>query len=117
MKIKTPANLTDLTAVHFVMTGNGRYLFIEGSLPRQQRDKADLVSEILPAGHEFCMEFALNMFGVDMGSVDIIIKVSSLRPNLTHLNLMECPALINLNTNSSFIFVQLSFLLYIEDLT
>ena len=67
------------------MTGNGRYLFIEGSY-QQQGDKADLVSEVLPSGHEFCMEFALNMFGDDMGSVDVIIKVSNLRPNLTHLN-------------------------------
>ena len=49
-------------------------MYIEASSQRQG-DKADLISEVLPAGREFCMQFALNMLGTDMGSVDIIIMV------------------------------------------
>ena len=41
-------------------------MYIEASSQRQG-DKADLISEVLPAGREFCMQFALNMLGTDMG--------------------------------------------------
>ena len=53
---------------------NGYYLYMEATNQRPG-DKADLVSKLLPAGHQYCLQFALNMHGSTMGSLDIMIKV------------------------------------------
>ena len=59
------------------MTGNGYYMYIETSNGNTGY-KADLVSKLLPPNapaHPYCFGLALNMYGNQMGSINIYIKV------------------------------------------
>ena len=55
---------------------NGYYLYVDAS-KQHSGDKADLVSKLLTPGDQHCLQFALYMHGVTMGSLDIIIKVGA----------------------------------------
>ena len=50
-------------------------MYIEVSSDRQPGDRADLVSTLLAPGYTYCMEIALNMFGNQMGHINVNIKV------------------------------------------
>ena len=58
--------------------GNGHYIYIEASSPRRQGDKADLISQVLSAGKQYCMRLAISMYGTDIGSIDILLEVCSI---------------------------------------
>ena len=58
--------------------GSGYYLYFEAS-SGSTGYKADLVSKLLSPKHVLCMELWYNMYGLNMGSIDVYIKV-----NFTH---------------------------------
>ncbi|XP_052272348.1 MAM and LDL-receptor class A domain-containing protein 1-like isoform X2 [Dreissena polymorpha] len=68
----TSSSNTGPNGDHTDPAGNGFYLFTEGSSPQTQGQVADLVSAVLPAGEEFCMHIAINMYGATMGRIEIL---------------------------------------------
>lgn len=56
---------------HTLNSAYGTYLYIEGSSPRQQGDKAWLVSTTFGNGTSKCLSFWYNMNGVGMGSLHV----------------------------------------------
>lgn len=63
------------TQLNLIADGSGYYLYLE-STNYANGARADLISPLLEPGIGYCLEFAVNMFGMDMGYVDVRIKVS-----------------------------------------
>jgi len=66
LKIKT---------IFFVVLDSDTFVYIEGSSPQQTGNNASLISGILPAQKDYCLSFFYNMYGVDMGTIQIDIEV------------------------------------------
>ena len=49
-------------------------MYIEAS-NNNPGDRADLVSNLLAPGQTYCMEIALNMYGNQMGQINVYVKV------------------------------------------
>ena len=63
--------------LYFHPIGSGYYMYIETSNGNTGY-KADLVSKLIPPNppaHPYCFGLALNMYGSEMGSINIYIKV------------------------------------------
>jgi len=68
----TPSSGTGPSADH--TSGNGYYMYIETSSPRQQGDKAVLNSPQLQFSGSMCLKFYYHMYGSDIGTLNVIIN-------------------------------------------
>ncbi|XP_052789041.1 MAM domain-containing glycosylphosphatidylinositol anchor protein 1-like [Mya arenaria] len=69
---------------HTDAQGQGYYLYTESSSPRHPSDTADLISPELPANTAVCLKMFTNMYGMTVGSIDVLARGSS-EPNSNQL--------------------------------
>ncbi|XP_078348020.1 uncharacterized protein LOC144633100 [Oculina patagonica] len=67
----TPSTNSGPSADH---TGNGYYMYIETSSPRQPGDSARLSSPKMQFGGEMCLTFYYHMYGASMGTLNVYIN-------------------------------------------
>lgn len=53
---------------------SGSYIYTEASAPRRPSDKAELESITLLKGTQHCLTFYYNMYGAEMGQLNILRK-------------------------------------------
>ncbi|XP_052271751.1 hemicentin-1-like [Dreissena polymorpha] len=58
---------------HTTHGGAGKYIYIEASDPRTRGNNAAIVSHPLPANQPTCLSFFYNMFGADIGNLNVTI--------------------------------------------
>eukprot|EP00794_Sanderia_malayensis_P017044 gene17044-18759_t len=75
-KGSTPSGTTGPAADHTKRNGDGTYMYIEASGPRQPGDNARLVSERFPAtgSTNRCLRFWYHMKGNAIGTLNVLIK-------------------------------------------
>ncbi|XP_046559779.1 MAM and LDL-receptor class A domain-containing protein 1-like [Haliotis rubra] len=72
----TSSSSTGPSSDHTLGIGQGRYLYIEPSVPRLAGDKAWLVSESFAPSHtSSCISFWYSMYGATVGSLNVYIRV------------------------------------------
>ncbi|XP_020612542.1 MAM domain-containing protein 2-like [Orbicella faveolata] len=71
-KGSTPSRATGPSVDH--TTGNGYYMYIETSSPRQQGDNAKLISPMLQFSGSMCLKFYYHMYGADIATLNVIIN-------------------------------------------
>ena len=62
---------------------SGYYIYIESSAPRKPGDKARLQSQIFDKTSSSCISFWYNMYGADIGTLQIYLKTLGTNPQLT----------------------------------
>ncbi|XP_035658189.1 MAM and LDL-receptor class A domain-containing protein 1-like [Branchiostoma floridae] len=73
----TPTQNTGPSTDHTTGTGQGTYMFLETSAPRQPDDRAKLVSEVFPAtsSNGQCLRFWYHMYGNSIGRLTVWVMV------------------------------------------
>ncbi|KAK3090552.1 hypothetical protein FSP39_012634 [Pinctada imbricata] len=71
--IQTPSSDTGPNADHTHANSNGQYIFLESSNPAQVGDSAGIKSDLLPAGSPVCIDFWYNMYGTEMGDLNVFV--------------------------------------------
>jgi hypothetical protein len=61
----------------FALLNPGHYIYIETSIPRQEGDKAVVLSPIYPGGKQYCFKFYYHMFGGNVETLNIYAKIGS----------------------------------------
>ncbi|KAL4238936.1 hypothetical protein ACF0H5_003640 [Mactra antiquata] len=66
-------------------SGGGSYMYTEASSPRQPGQTADLISEVFPAGQDYCFTLYTSMYGGSIGSIQVMVKETSASSTPTSL--------------------------------
>ena len=60
------------------VSGLGYYIYTESTSPRIEGETGSLISATFPGTVDVCVSFFYNMYGADMGTVNMTIEVSTL---------------------------------------